>query len=248
MLFRSIGLVPNADKPRLVPLITKWLDLELSTAERFGGGEGACGAAIEPGTGGRTAFTLRVQTGCSERCSYCIIPTTRGAPQSRPPDEVLSEIERVVTAGFKEIVITGVHLGSYGRDLEPASSLVSLLAAIADRWGQSPSDPDVLFRISSLEPMDCTREVVRLVAERGCYAPHFHLPLQHGSNRILEAMRRPYTIETYTGLVDGIRQRLPHAAIGSDAIVGFPGETDEDFEILAGYRSEERRVGKECRL
>ena len=229
------GIVPNTDKPRLVPLITKWLDSGPSTAERFGGGEGACGAAIEPGTAGRTAFTLRVQTGCSEPCSYCIIPTTRGAPQSRPLDEVLSEIERVVTAGFKEIVITGVHLGSYGRDLGPASSLVSLLGAIADRWGQSPSDPDVLFRISSLEPMDCTREVVRLVAEGGCFAPHFHLPLQHGSNRILAAMRRPYTIETFTRLVDGIGRRIPHAAIGSDAIVGFPGETDEDFEILAGY-------------
>lgn len=232
-LANVVRVVPNPDKARLVPLVATWLGHGPSTAERFGDGEGACGAAIEPGTAGRTAFTLRVQTGCSEPCSYCIIPTTRGAPSSSPPRQVLSEVERVVAAGFKEIAITGVHLGSYGRDLAPASSLAELLQAIADRWGRS--GPEVLFRISSLEPMDCTREVVQLVMDSGCFAPHFHLPLQHASDRILGAMRRPYTVRSYATLVDGIRQRIPNAAIGSDVIVGFPGETEEDFEGLADY-------------
>src|SRR5437763_3849868 len=92
---------------------------DLSTADRFGDGEGSCGAAIVPGVAGRTAFTLCVQTGCAEPCSYCIIPATRGAPRSVAQDVVLAEVDRVAGAGFKEIAITGVHLGSYGRDLTP---------------------------------------------------------------------------------------------------------------------------------
>jgi threonylcarbamoyladenosine tRNA methylthiotransferase MtaB len=95
--------------------------------------------------------------------------------------------------------------------------------------------PDVLFRISSLEPMDCTPAIVDLVRGSPAFAPHFHLPLQHAGDRVLAAMRRPYTLEYYASLVDGIRTRLPHASIGTDIIVGFPGETDEDFEQLAVY-------------
>src|SRR4029077_15193540 len=136
-------------------------------------------AALEPGIAGRTAFTLRVQTGCAEECSYCIIPTTRGRPRSVPINDVLAEAERVTAAGFKEIALTGVHLGSYGRDLSPASSLVELLRALAG-YG-----PDVVFRISSLEPMDCAPELVELVATSKAFAPHFHLPLQHASDRVL---------------------------------------------------------------
>jgi tRNA A37 methylthiotransferase MiaB len=100
----------------------------LTTAQRFGDGDGACGAAIAPGLAGRTAFTLRVQTGCDQACSYCIIPSTRGAGRSRRVGDVLSDIERVADAGYREIAITGVHLGSYGRDLGDGSTLLSLLA------------------------------------------------------------------------------------------------------------------------
>ena len=197
----------------------------------------------QAGVAGRTSFTLRVQTGCAEPCSYCIIPETRGRPRSVAIETVLAEVDRVHAAGFKEIALTGVHLGSYGRDLTPASSLVALLRALAsgglcDSRSDSRSvrlQPDVLFRISSLEPMDCTPEVVSLVADAGPFAPHFHLPLQHASNLILAAMRRPYTIEYYESLVDDIRARMPQASIGSDVIVGFPGETDEDFAELATY-------------
>jgi threonylcarbamoyladenosine tRNA methylthiotransferase MtaB len=100
---------------------------------------------------------------------------------------------------------------------------------------QPDRDPLVLFRISSLEPMDCSREIVDLVAASDRFAPHFHLPLQHASNRVLAAMRRPYTIEYYASLVDDIRARMPNASIGSDIIVGFPGETEDDFEQLVDY-------------
>jgi threonylcarbamoyladenosine tRNA methylthiotransferase MtaB len=240
-----VRVVSNDDKPRLIPLLAAAdalldrsvrLQPDVSTAERFGRGDGACGAALEPGVAGRTSFTLRVQTGCAEHCSYCIIPATRGAPRSVAVQTVLSDVDRVVAAGFKEVALTGVHLGSYGRDLSPASSLVVLLHALEERFGRSVRlQPDVLFRISSLEPMDCSREVVDLVEHRRCFAPHFHLPLQHASNRILTAMGRPYTIEYFQGLVQDIRARMPHASIGSDVIVGFPGETEQDFEDLVAY-------------
>ena len=195
-----------------------------STAERFGDGDGPCGELIQPGMAGRTAFTLRVQTGCDQPCSYCIIPTTRGTGRSLPLAHVVAEARRVAEAGFREIALTGVHLGSYGRDLDQPSSLFDLLCALAT------IDADVTFRISSLEPMDCTPEIVQLVAlSGGRFAPHFHLPLQHGSNRMLEAMRRPYTVSFYGDLVATIVDALPHASVGTDMIVGFPGESDDDF-------------------
>jgi threonylcarbamoyladenosine tRNA methylthiotransferase MtaB len=221
-----LRVIPNDDKPRLLPLIAA--DFDLTTAARYGQGDGACGAAIEPGLAGRTSFTLRVQTGCAEQCSYCIIPVTRGQPRSVPLTGILDEVQRILAAGFKEIALTGVHLGSYGRDLSPASSLVGLLRALEG------SARGVLFRISSLEPMDCSREIVELVGG-GCFAPHFHLPLQHASDNMLAAMCRPYTIAYYDALVEFIRGRIPHASIGSDVIVGFPGETEGDFAQLAAY-------------
>jgi threonylcarbamoyladenosine tRNA methylthiotransferase MtaB len=193
--------------------------------------DGPCGRPLAPGLMGRTAWTLRVQSGCEETCSYCIIPTTRGASRSRTPAEVREEAARVVAAGYKEIVVTGVHLGSYGRDLSPRSSLRELLA---DLHACTRTAGRVLFRISSLEPMDCPVDVLTTVGGANI-APHFHLPLQHASNRMLEAMKRPYSLEFYSRLVTTIRERLPHAAIGSDVIAGFPGETDDDFAEMAAY-------------
>jgi threonylcarbamoyladenosine tRNA methylthiotransferase MtaB len=223
-------VITNSDKDRLVEAVAD--DVGLSTAERFGSGAGGCGAPLEPGVGGRTALTLRVQTGCEERCSYCIIPTTRGASRSRALNEVMREIEHAVAAGYKEIVLSGVHLGSYGRDLRPTTSLVALV----DRLAEWPGD--VLFRISSLEPMDCPPELIDRVTASPRLAPHFHLPLQHGSDAMLRAMRRPYTAARYRKLVDRIHERMPHASIGSDLIVGFPGETCDDFSQTIGLLSQ----------
>jgi threonylcarbamoyladenosine tRNA methylthiotransferase MtaB len=247
-------VVLNDDKPRLMQLLRhpektaegaksgeKILGSAVSPV--FFEGDGPCGAAIEPGVAGRTAFALRVQTGCDEACSYCIIPATRGAPRSVSVAEIVQQVERVVSAGFKEIALTGVHLGSYGRDLQPPTPLIELLRALDD-WAAAAdarhSEPQsaastILFRVSSLEPMDCSRAIVDLVASSDRFAPHFHLPLQHASNRVLAAMRRPYTLEYYETLVNDIRARIPSASIGSDVIVGFPGETDEDFDLLLDY-------------
>jgi len=216
-----VRVVRNADKFEFLADVA-----QAFTPER---GDGPCGKPIEPGVAGRTAFTLRVQTGCEERCSYCIIPTTRGASRSVPVRSVVRDVERVAAAGFKEVALTGVHLGSYGRDLAEPTSLFDLLRAL-DRIAA-----DVQFRISSLEPMDCTPEIIELVASGGRFLPHFHLPLQHASDRVLRAMQRPYTLDDYRRLVDHIHECLPHASIGSDMIAGFPGETDADFATNVEY-------------
>lgn len=213
-----VSVVPNHAKASMTFVASLMRRDDFTQSDQ----EGPCGRRLAPGLMGRTSWTLRVQTGCEESCSYCIIPTTRGASRSRMAHEIRAEVDRVVDAGYREIVVTGVHLGSYGRDLMPRSSLIELLRDLV----QSP----VLVRISSLEPMDFPLEALELRC-----APHFHLPLQHASNRILRAMKRPYTIEYFSDLVDAVRRRLPHAAIGSDVIAGFPGESEEDFEELAHY-------------
>ena len=206
-----VRLVPNARKATLIDDVCGPDPVE-----------GHCGSPLEPGAMGRTAYPLRVQTGCEESCAYCVIPSTRGASRSRPLAEVLADVKRLAAAGYKELWLVGVHLGSYGRDLEPRAPLTDLLRALDGAGG------DVTFRISSLEPMDCPPEVVDLVARSGRFLPHLHLPLQHGSDRVLASMRRPYTVDASRRLVDGIHARLPHAAIGTDVIVGFPGESEAD--------------------
>lgn len=213
-------IVPNSRKDELFDTVAN----EALGGQRFAGGDGPCGSALTPGVAGRTALTLRVQTGCDEECSYCIIPTTRGRGRSKPPDDVVDDVRRAAAAGYKEISLTGVHLGSYGRDLPQRTSLVSLLHRLIALPG------DLLFRVSSLEPMDCTPALVSLAAASSRIAPHFHLPVQHGSDLLLRAMRRPYTSTYYADLVNAISGLMPHASIGSDLIVGFPGETDALFE------------------
>lgn len=223
-------VVSNREKDGLPELLVRESGGPSTTRDRFDPeGDGPCGLHIGPGAAGRTAFTLRVQTGCNEPCTYCIIPSTRGSSRSRPLESVLDEIERAAVAGYREITLTGVHLGAYGRDLRPRRSLAELLERLAEL------DGDLLFRLGSLEPMDCTPEVLGVIAGSGRMAPAFHLPLQHASDRILGLMRRPYTLAGYAALVESVRRRLPHASIGSDVIVGFPGETPDDFAALEAY-------------
>ena len=217
----GIAVVSNENKDTLIQDLLKEIDPALpTTAVRFGEGEGACGAMIEPGEVGRTAYTLRVQTGCDESCAYCIIPSTRGRGRSVPLHRVLAEVEDARDAGYRELQLTGVHLGSYGRDLSPKSSLFELLQVLDQH------DSDVVVRMSSLEPMDCTPEIIDLVTTSRRFASHFHLPLQHASDAVLRRMRRPYTCRDYEQVVSRIRKNAPDAAIGSDVVVGFPGETD----------------------
>ncbi len=183
-----------------------------------------------PGTQGRTLHLLRVQTGCNERCAYCIVPATRGSSRSMAPADVCERVVRAAAAGFKEVMITGVHLGCYGRDLQPPTGLADLLRALASR-----SPAGLRFRVSAVEPMDFGDEVIDAVADAARFARHFHLPLQHASDAILSAMARPYTLDRYRAIVTKLLAACPDAAIGTDVIVGFPGETDADFGACAAY-------------
>lgn len=181
-------------------------------------------APAEISKGDRTRPILKIQDGCNNRCSYCVIPFVRGRSRSLPPDAVIAEVRNLVACGAKEIVLSGINLGSYGRDLEPRAELASLVRRILDE-----TDLDQL-RFSSIEPQDVTKDFVALVASAARIAPHFHIPLQSGSNRILRAMHRWYRAEHYAERVRVIHRYLPDAGIGADVIVGFPGETDEDFQ------------------
>ena len=176
------------------------------------------------GSAGRTRAVVKVQDGCNANCSFCIIPSVRGRSRSMEPDVVLAEIRSLVERGYKEVVLSGIHLGTYGRDLSTRSSLRVLIHRILTEI------PDLeRIRLSSIEPLEVTPEIIDLVAEESRLAHHFHIPLQSGSRRILREMRRPYTPDYYADLVRTIHSRVEDAAIGADVMVGFPGESDEEF-------------------
>jgi threonylcarbamoyladenosine tRNA methylthiotransferase MtaB len=179
-------------------------------------------APIQGGEAGHTRPVLKIQDGCDSRCSFCVIPQVRGRSRSLAPDRVLEEIRNLAASGVREIVLSGIDLGSYGRDLNPRAELGELLRRIVDET------PIERLRVSSIEPMEVTEDLIALFAASERLAPQFHMPLQSGSDRILAAMRRWYRAEHYARRAELVREWLPSAAIGADVIAGFPGETDED--------------------
>jgi threonylcarbamoyladenosine tRNA methylthiotransferase MtaB len=184
--------------------------------------------ASHVGSGGRTRAIVKVQDGCNANCSFCIIPSVRGRSRSILPDAALREVRDLVNRNYKEVVFSGIHLGSYGRDLGQSITLAQLIKKTLEIESLER------LRLSSIEPLEVTQEIIDLVAEDPRLARHFHVPLQSGSARILRAMYRPYNPHYYLDLVSRIRTRIPDAAIGADVMVGFPGETDDDFN--ATYR------------
>lgn len=181
-------------------------------------------------TDGRTRIGIKVQDGCDNACTYCIVHVARGRATSRPAEEVVAEAVALAQTGVREIVLTGINLGSYddgGTDL--ADLCRRLLSATAALHGAG--EPPCRFRIGSIEPMDVTGEFVSLLAEaEGRICRHLHLPLQSGSSRVLREMARPYDAHEFRQLADFLRASVPSIALTTDIIVGFPGETDEDFE------------------
>ena len=181
------------------------------------------------GEGNHTRPVVKIQDGCNSRCAYCVIPFVRGRSRSLEPAQVIGEIARLSAAGYREIVLSGINLGTYGRDLSPRVELIELLRRILDETGVER------LRISSIEPMDVTEELIALFASSERMAQHFHMPLQSGCDRMLAAMHRWYRAEHYARRVELIRERLPDAAIGADVIAGFPGETDAEHAETAAF-------------
>src|SRR5580700_10674673 len=172
----------------------------------------------------RTRPNLKVQDGCDNRCSFCVIPQVRGQSRSLPLSQVVSEVNALVSAGYREVVISGINLGRWGRDLDKPLRFEDMIHAILDRSSLEK------LRISSVEPMDWSDELIGLMADSRRIAKHAHVPMQSGSDRVLRAMHRKYRPWHYREKIDKIRKAIPEAAIGADVMVGFPGESETDFE------------------
>lgn len=255
----GVGMVAgNDEKDRLAGLIASRLGLGFSPPDSFQGPAWASGAGSAAGVtvGGmrglmqigprpawaptgpgrqsplrgfpgadRTRVNLKVQTGCDEHCTFCIIPATRGPLRSLPLDELLERARRKAAEGTRELVLTGVHLGKYGWDAgRPDEALVRLLEGMLEIDGLAR------IRLSSILCRHLTPAVVRLFATEERLCRFFHVPLQAGADRVLERMHRPYRIAEYLEAVEQVKQEVPGAGIATDAIVGFPGETAEEFD------------------
>jgi threonylcarbamoyladenosine tRNA methylthiotransferase MtaB len=181
-------------------------------------------APVFDGGADKTRPNLKVQDGCDNRCSFCIIPAVRGPSRSLPMADVLAQVDVLVEAGFHEVVISGINLGRWGRDLRKPDRFENLVRAIVERTALQK------LRISSVEPMDWTPELIELVAGCDRIAKHAHVPMQSGSDRVLRGMHRKYRPWHYAEKITRIREAMPTAAIGADVMVGFPGESDADFE------------------
>jgi len=181
----------------------------------------------------KTRAFLKIQEGCNQYCSYCIIPYARGPIRSRQPENVISEVKRLAESGFKEVVLTGIHVASYGKDLE-CVNLIDVLKKVHDVEGIER------IRLSSVEPRMFSEEFITAIKSMPKFCNHFHLSLQSGSDTVLKRMNRKYTTEEYANIVDKLRVELDNPSFTTDIIVGFPGETDQEFEETYAFA---KRIG-----
>ncbi|WP_299979831.1 tRNA (N(6)-L-threonylcarbamoyladenosine(37)-C(2))-methylthiotransferase MtaB [Desulfobacula sp.] len=174
--------------------------------------------------GEMTRAYLKIQDGCNAFCTYCIVPHARGSSVSMPEKEVFQHLKELNDSGFKEVIITGIHTGMYGLDLEKKSSLLQLLKKINDKR------PVYRIRLSSIEPGEINDDIINLAKPGNILCDHFHIPLQSGDDDILKKMKRPYTASLFEKIIHKIHEKLPYAGIGVDTLIGFPSETEEQFE------------------
>jgi len=171
----------------------------------------------------RTRFFLKIQDGCNSQCSYCIVPLVRGKSRSMPLSAVLEQLQIISGSGYQEVVLTGIHLGTYGLDLSPPSSLLKLLQEIERQ------KLITRVRLSSIEPNEVTSEFIEFLSDSKIVCPHLHLPLQSGDDSILQKMNRPYTTKNFQTLVEKLASTIKDICLGTDVIVGFPGEGEQEF-------------------
>jgi len=223
-------VVGNQEKyrlPELLGSLTKRPRPEVAVADIGAAGE----IPIAPfkRVAGRSRAFVKIQDGCQHRCAFCIVPAARGRSRSQEPKVVLDQVRALATAGYLDVTLTGVDIGHYGWDLHPRTTLAALLRELAEvddlRW----------LRLSSVLPSYFTPELVDAVTTLPVMAPHLHLPLQSGSDRVLRLMRRPYHTGMYRALVERLAAAIPGLGLGADVIVGHPGETEEDFEATMRF-------------
>jgi threonylcarbamoyladenosine tRNA methylthiotransferase MtaB len=216
--------------PNFVPLssLARKAPSELFVSDIFAHTELLAAPVFDAGRPGanneRTRPNLKVQDGCDNRCSFCVIPYVRGQSRSLPLNQVLGEVNALVNSGYREVVISGINLGRWGRDLDRPLRFEDVVRKILSQTNLEK------LRISSVEPMDWSDELIHMMAKSSRIAKHAHVPLQSGSDRVLRAMHRQYRPWHYREKLHKIRAAMPTAAIGADVMVGFPGETAADFE------------------
>ncbi|MFQ5897099.1 MAG: tRNA (N(6)-L-threonylcarbamoyladenosine(37)-C(2))-methylthiotransferase MtaB [Candidatus Methylomirabilia bacterium] len=175
---------------------------------------------------GRSRAFVKIQDGCQHRCAFCIVPYARGASRSQEEKRVVERVVQIVESGYREVVLTGVDIGHYGRDLLPRTTLASLVRRVVEEV------PGLCrLRLSSILPAYFTPELIEVITRSPVVVPHLHIPLQSGSDRILRAMRRPYNTAIYRSLLEKMSDAIPNLGLGTDIIVGFPGESEADCEV-----------------
>ncbi len=216
-------VIGNEEKQRLLDFLrkaeTESVLVEVSDIRQA---ESVCLPPLTSFAGRSRAF-VQIQNGCDAFCSYCIIPYARGASRSARPDEVLQQVDALVASGYPEIVLTGIHIGGYGADLQPKLTLNKLVRQIELETGVRR------LRLGSIEPTELTDELLATLAASSVACPHLHIPLQAGDDSVLQRMGRTYDRAFFAGLVRKVRAALPSAAICLDVITGFPGETEQEF-------------------
>ena len=223
-------VIGNEEKQRLLDYLTEDQETTAVVVSDIRQVEKVCLPPLTTFSGRSRAF-VQIQNGCDAFCSYCIIPYARGASRSATPDEILQQIDGLVAAGFQEIVLTGIHIGGYGADLDTPMSLNDLVRRIEFETGIRR------LRLGSIEPTELTEELLETVASSQVICQHLHIPLQAGNDRVLQRMKRTYNTEFFGQLLERVRASIPDAAICLDVITGFPGETEEEFESAYNFIS-----------
>ncbi|HJV65721.1 MAG TPA: tRNA (N(6)-L-threonylcarbamoyladenosine(37)-C(2))-methylthiotransferase MtaB [Geomonas sp.] len=216
-------ILGNSEKRDIVTFVKEMGDEPQAVVSDISQERSGQGTRLESFAEHTRAF-LQVQNGCDARCAYCIVPFARGASRSVSPDEALEGMASFVAQGFKEIVLTGIHLGAYGLDLDPPCDLLGLIKKAEEHSLVQR------LRIGSVEPTEVPAELIAFMASSRIVCPHLHLPLQSGSDSVLSRMNRGYTTSLYREVVDALVQAMPDISIGADVIAGFPGETEAEFE------------------
>ncbi len=218
-------IISNAEKSNIVAIVSRWIENPRNSEVRI-----SCqqSKTIEPvffeSQQDRQRGFVKIQDGCESNCTYCIVPQTRGPVRSKDPHDIIKEILHLEHLGYQEIVFTGIHIGNYGQDLAGWDLLKLLLFVLDKVTGK------IRFRLGSIEPLEMSRDIIDLIKTSGRICRHLHIPLQSGSDRILKAMNRHYSVSYYSDLIDMIHAELPGAAICTDIIVGFPDEDEEDYQ------------------
>ena len=222
-------IIGTKDRTRIVELVEAALKNRGAKILQVGAVDDIRDFEELPHTPHRTRAFLKIEDGCNNFCSYCVIPYVRGRVRSRSLESIRAECLQLKAAGFKEIVLTGIHIGAYGRDFQNKISLIDAVKTVLDA-----ANP-LRLRLGSIESAEMTDALIDLIKNDSRICNHVHLPLQSGSDEILKAMRRPYTTKNFAELTARLAKEIPEISIGTDLIVGFPGETDKNFDETINF-------------